>query len=316
MNAGAGIGVGIDVSKASLDVGIHPTDGFASFGNDRKGIASLVRRLRQLDPDLVLAEASGGYERAVVEAVAAAGLPMAVVNPRQVRDFARATGTLAKTDRIDARILSRFAIAIRPELRKISDASEQGLKSQQKRREQLVEMLTAERNRLRTASPAVAKQIKRHVSWLEKELEKVEQELHKQVSSSPVWRAKDSLLQTVPGVGGVVAGTLLAGLPELGMLDRRQIAALVGVAPLNRDSGTYRGRRTIWGGRASVRATLYMAALVAARCNPVIKAFYERLCAAGKPKKVALVACMRKLLTILNSMLRHETQWNHAYGCR
>ena len=312
MNTKTDVHVGIDISKATLDIAIHPTGGFVSLPNDRKGIATVLKKLREVQPDLVVVEATGGYERAVAHAMKVAGLPVAVVNPRQVRDFARATGILAKTDRLDAHVISRFAAAVRPEPRRMSDVSEQDLKAQQKRRQQLVEMLTAERNRLGTASPGVVKQIKRHIRWLEKEIETAEKELRLQISSSDAWRAKDGLLRTVPGIGAVVAGTLLADLPELGSLDRRQIAALVGVAPLNRDSGTFKGRRIVWGGRAGVRAALYMASLVASRRNPIIKAFYQRLCAAGKPKKVALVACMRKLLTILNSMLRHQTPWHHT----
>ncbi len=313
MNSGAELHVGIDVSKASLDVSVHPSGEAWSSPNSHKGIALLKGRLRQLKPKLVVLEASGGYERAAVVTMSAAGLPVVVVNPRQVRDFARATGTLAKTDRIDARVLSRFASSIRPELRRMSDASEQELSALQARRRQLVEMLTAEKNRLRTASPRVAKEIRKHIGWLQRRLEVMEKELGDQVRCNPVWRAKEDILRSVPGVGPTVAGTLLSDLPELGTLNRRQIAALVGVAPLNWDSGSFRGRRSIWGGRAHVRAVLFMSALVAARCNPLIKAFYERLRAAGKPKKVALIACMRKLLTVLNSMLRHEQSWKPAY---
>jgi len=307
--------VGIDVSKASLDVGVHQTGAFCSLRNNPAGIRSLVARLRRLQPQLVLLEASGGYERRLLDALAAAGLPAALVNPRQLRDFARATGILAKTDKIDALVLARFAATVRPELRRLSDARERDLSALQARRRQLIEMLTAEKNRLEKASPRVAREIRGHIRHLDRRLEALDKELQDLVRSSPDWRLKAHLLRSVPGIGPVLAGTILADLPELGTLNRKQIAALVGVAPLNRDSGVLRGKRSVWGGRSHVRAALYMNALVASRFNPIIKVFYQRLCALGKPKKVALVACMRKLLTILNSMLRNQTSWNptHAY---
>ncbi len=301
---------GIDVCKASLEVALSGGRQVLSFRNDRRGVRALAGHLRGEGPALIVLEASGGYERLAVSALAAAGLPVAVVNPRQVRDFARATGTLAKTDAIDARILCHFAAAVRPELRRLATAEEQELSDLQARRQQLVEMITAEKNRLRTAGPRVARQIGRHVRWLEKQLEGVERELHDLVQSSPVWRAKDELLRSVPGIGPALSGALLANLPELGELNRHEIAALVGVAPLSRDSGVFRGKRRVWGGRRNIRTMLFVGALVASRFNPVIKSLYQRLCAAGKPKKVALVACMRKLLTIVNSMLRTKTPWN------
>lgn len=314
MESSAEVHVGIDISKASLDVGVHQTGAFCSLRNSPAGIRSVVVRLRRLQPQLVLLEASGGYERRLLDALAAAGLPAALVNPRQLRDFARATGILAKTDKIDAFVLARFAATVRPELRRLSDARERDLSALQARRRQLVEMLTAEKNRLEKASPKVTREIRGHIRDLKRRVEALDQELQGLVRSNPDWRVKEQLLRSVPGIGPVLASTILADLPELGALNRRQIAALVGVAPLNRDSGVLRGKRSVWGGRAPVRAALFMNALVASRFNPVIKAFYQRLCAMGKPKKVALVACMRKLLTILNSMLRNRTSWNPAYA--
>ncbi len=306
--------IGIDVSKGSLDVAVHETGQHSSVANNRSGIRSLVARLRQLQPRLIVLEASGGYERRLLDAIAAVCLPAALVNPRQLRDFARATGILAKTDKIDAFVLARFAATIQPDPRRLSDASERKLSDLQARRRQLVEMITAEKNRLEKASPNVAGQIKEHIRWLHRRLQALDVELQKLLSASPEWRLKGQLLQSVPGIGPVLVGTMLADLPELGTLNRRQIAALAGVAPLNRDSGVLRGKRRVWGGRAHVRAALFMSALVASRFNPVIKAFYQRLCAMGKPKKVALVACMRKLLTILNAMLRNRTPWSPAYA--
>lgn len=315
MESSTEVHIGIDVSKASLDVAVHQTGAFCSLRNNPAGIRSLVARLRRLQPQLVLLEASGGYERRLLDALAAAGLPVALVNPRQLRDFARATGILAKTDKIDALVLARFAATVRPELRRLSDARERDLSALQARRRQLIEMLTAEKNRLEKTSPRVAREMRDHIRNLERRVEALDKELQDLVRSCPDWRLKEQLLRGVPGIGPVLASTLLADLPELGTLNRHQIAALVGVAPLNRDSGTLRGKRSIWGGRSHVRAALFMNALVASRFNPVIKAFYQRLCALGKPKKVALVACMRKLLTILNSMLRNQTSWNPTHAC-
>ena len=301
---------GIDVCKASLEVALSGGKQVLSFRNDKRGVRALVGHLRGEQPALIVLEASGGYERLVVSALTAAQLPVVVVNPRQVRDFARATGTLAKTDAIDARILCHFAAAVRPEPRRLATAEEQALSDLQARRQQLVEMITAEKNRLRTAGPRVAPQIARHTRWLERQLQDLEGELRDLVQSSPVWRAKGELLQSVPGIGPALSAALLANLPELGELNRREIAALVGVAPLNRDSGVFRGKRRVWGGRRNIRTMLFVGALVASRFNPLIKSLYQRLCAAGKPKKVALVACIRKLLTIVNSMLRTRTPWN------
>jgi len=306
--------VGIDVAKDRLDIAVRPTGDEWSDSNTDAGIVQVVARLEELGPELVVLEATGGLELAVVAALGTAGLPVVVVNPRQVRDFAKATGKLAKTDAIDARVLAHFAEAVRPAVRPLPNTQAQALERLLTRRRQVVGMLTTERNRFRTARKPVRERLQAHIKYLEQELEDLDTDLRDSIHSSPIWRERDNLLQSVPGVGKVLSLTLLAALPELGTLDRRQVAALVGVAPLNRDSGTMRGKRTIWGGRAKVRASLYMATLVATRHNPVIQAFYERLCAAGKAKKVALTACMRKLLTILNAMLKHRTPWqtNHA----
>ena len=302
--------VGIDVCKSFLDVATSECSDVLRLPNDKQGVRDLIRQLRRRAPDLIVMEASGGYERLAVATFGTAGLPVVVVNARQVRDFARATGRLAKTDAIDAQIICRFAAAIRPELRHLASAEEQEFKDLQARRRQLQQMLTAEKNHLKLAGRPVSREIRDHIRWLEKRVKDLDAELRKRVQSSSVWRAKDELLQSVPGIGPAVSSTLIAELPELGKLNRRQIAALVGVAPLNRDSGAFRGKRVVWGGRATVRSMLYMGALAAFRFNPLIRQMYQRLRAAGKPGKVALVACMRKLLTIINSMLRTNTLWN------
>jgi transposase len=308
---------GVDVSKGRLEVcvrrGRQAREGEHAFGvsNDPAGMETLLARLLAERPVLVILEATGGFERPVAAALAAAELPIAVVNPRQARDFARATGRLAKTDRIDAQILARFAQAVRPAPRPVPEEEAQALAEITARRRQLVGMLTAENNRLGAATTKLVrkKRLQAHVRWLEKELSRIDRDLEEAIAKSPTWRENEELLRGVPGVGPVVARTLLAELPELGSLPPKQLAALVGVAPLNRDSGAFRGRRAVWGGRATVRAALYMGALVATRHNPQIKEFYERLLGAGKPRKVALVACMRKLLIILNAMLRNRTPW-------
>jgi len=306
--------VGIDVSKERLDVARRPSgDGWA-VANDDPGIAALVDRLRELPPALIVLEATGGLELAVTGALAAADLPVVVVNPRQVRDFAKATGRLAKTDTLDAAVLAQFAEAVRPARRPLRDADTQALGALLARRRQLVEMRTAEQNRLGSAPRRVRVEIQAHITWLNRRLARVDADLDQAIRSSPLWRAKDDLLRSTPGVGPVLATTLLADLPELGTLTRQRIAALVGVAPLNRDSGTLRGRRTVWGGRAQVRAVLYMSTLVAVRYNPVLQAFYLRLREAGKAPKVALTACMRKLLTILNAMVKHRTPWEDRFA--
>jgi transposase len=301
--------VGIDVSKDRLDIAVRPTEDTWSVANDASGIPEVVQRLAQLHPKLVVLEATGGLQLPVVAALASAGLPLSMVNPRQVRDFARATGKLAKTDQLDAQVLAHFAEAVRPTPYPLPDAQTQELTALLTRRHQVVEMLTAEKNRLRTTRESVRQRVQDHIRWLEQELADLDDDLERTLRESPLWREKDNLLRSVPGIGRVVSITLLADLPELGNLSRHQIAALVGVAPLNRDSGRFRGKRTVWGGRARVRAALYMAALTATRYNPIIKAFYHRLCEAGKARKVALTACMRKLLIILNSMVKHQQTW-------
>ena len=301
--------VGIDVAKAQVDVAVRPTGQTWTITYDDAGVQELVSQLKTLEPALVLLEATGGLELPMVVALATAALPVVVVNPRQVRDFAKATGTLAKTDTLDAAVLAHFADAIRPDVRPLRDAETQVLASLVAGRHQVVAMLVSEKNRLRRAISAVRPRVEAHIAWLEQELEDLDQGLRQTLRQSPLWREKDDLLRTVPGVGEQLSLTLLAYLPELGTLDRRQVAALVGVAPFNRDSGTLRGKRTVWGGRARLRAVLYMGALVASQYNPVIRDFYRRLLAAGKPKKLALTACMRKLLVILNSMLKHRSPW-------
>lgn len=312
--------IGIDVAKAELVVAARPAQERWTVANDERGVRTLVERLRQQPPELIVLEATGGYELLCVAALSAAGLPVVVVNPRQVRDFAKATGQLAKTDRIDADILALFAERVRPAVRPLPDAEAQELDALLARRRQLLEMLQAERNRLgqvfgRGKRP-VKKSLKSHIIYLERELRITDTDLATLVRQSPAWRERDDLLQSVPGVERVLSLILLADLPELGRLSRRQIAKLVGVAPLSRDSGTLRGHRFVQGGRASVRAVLYMGALVATRRNRLVRAFYLRLLAAGKAKKLALVACMRKLLTMLNTMVRTNTRWSadHVSG--
>jgi transposase len=312
--------VGVDVAKEQLDVAVRPSGDRWREVNDEAGITALVTRLQPLAPALIVCEATGGFERAAIAALAAAGLPVVVANPRQVRDFARATGQLAKTDALDASILALFAERVRPTPRPLPDAAAQLLDAVLTRRRQLLEMLTAEKNRLGFAPKPLHRGIQAHIRWLERQLDDVTKELAALIEASPVWRAKDDLLQSVPGVGPIVSYTLLGELPELGTLSHKQIAALVGVAPLARDSGTLRGKRLVWGGRASVRTALFMAALCGRRSNPALKIFYDRLKAAGKPTKVALIACARKLLTILNAMVRNNRRWmtresNLQYSC-
>jgi len=301
--------VGIDVARASLEIATRPTGERWQVGNDADGISALVARLRALQPVLIVLEATGGLEVPVLAALGAAGLAVVAVNPRQVRDFAKAVGQLAKTDALDAQVLAHFADAVRPAVRPLADAATQALSALVTRRRQLVEMLTAEENRRKTAPSVIRADIQDHIAWLRKRLKGVDGELGQAIRSSSLWREQEDVLRSVPGVGAVLSCTLLADLPELGTVDRKQIGALVGLAPVNRDSGTLRGKRTIWGGRASVRAALYMGALVGSRCNPVLRAVYTRLLAAGKTKKLALTACMHKLLTILNAMLKHRTKW-------
>lgn len=301
--------VGIDVSKAHLDLAVLPSGARWQVANHETGIAALEQKLLELQPILIVLEATGGYETAVTVALASAGLALAVINPRQARDFAKSLGRLAKTDKIDALVLARFAEAVRPEPRRLPDEQTQQLQAWLVRRRQLLEMLVMEKNRRSMTHKKLRPRVQEHIAWLEKALKEIDDHLETTIRNSPLWRAQEDLLRSVPGVGPVLAVTLLAELPELGQLNRKKIAALVGVAPFNCDSGQMHGKRAIWGGRASVRSVLYMAALSATRFNPIIRSFYDRLIAAGKPAKVALTACMRKLLTILNAMMRTQTYW-------
>jgi transposase len=306
--------VGIDVSKDRLDIFVRPSGEAFSVRRDEEGLGALVERLQGLQPRLVVLEATGGYEAMVAAALVAGGLMAVVVNPRQIRDFARATGRLAKTDKLDAEAIARFAEAVRPEPRSLPDEQAQLLAELMARRRQVIEMVVAEGNRRRHVSSSKLRQrIDRHILTLEEELREIDGDLGHTIRQMPAWREKEDLLRSVPGIGDVIARTLLAELPELGALHRKRIAALVGVAPFNRDSGNLRGRRMIWGGRQHVRAALYMAALVGSRHNPVLARFYKRLLAAGKPKKVALTAVMRKLLTILNAMIRDRALWEPSH---
>jgi len=301
--------VGIDVSKATLDVALSSAGAVAQFSNDVSGIDELIKKLQSAAIDLVVMEATGGYETAVATALVGAGFRVAVVNPRQVRDFAKATGRLAKNDRIDAQVIVAFGEAIEPEIVRLPDEDAQEMEALLVRRRQLVGMRVQEVNRLGLMQGAMRKRIKAHIDWLEQEIDKLDIDLTAGLRSSPAWRAKDELLRSFKGIGPVSSRTLIISLPELGELDRRAIAALVGLAPFNRDSGVMRGRRSIYGGRSHVRSILYMAATTAIRSNPVIRDFYQRLKARGKPHKVAMVACMRKMLTILNAMVRQSTPW-------
>lgn len=294
-----------------MDIASYPDGEQWQTSNDNQGIDALIRWLVLRPVELIVLEATGGLEAPVAGALAHAHLPVVVVNPRQTRDFAKAIGQLAKTDRLDALVLARFAQAVRPEVRALKSEQEQHLSALLGRRRQLIDMVVAEQNRLAGGLPkAVLKDIQEHIHWLRKRIRDTDDDMEKLVKSSPVWRARDELLQSVPGVGPVLSLSLLARLPELGQLNRREIAHLVGVAPLNQDSGLHRGKRRVWGGRAELRAVLYMAALTGIRHNPMLSSFYQRLCAGGKPKKVALTACMRKLITVLNVMTRDNTHWH------
>ena len=302
-------GVGIDVSQATLDVAVYPSGEQWQVPNDGGGISQLVAQLRERAPERIVLEATAGYELPVLVALADARLPVVAVNPRQVREFARSTGRLAKTDALDAQVLAHFAAVIRPQLRPIPDAATRELAGLLARRRQLVDMRTAEANRLATAPEAVRPEIRDHVRYLDKRITDVDRELRDRLRASPLWREQENLLRSIPGVGPVLSTTLLANVPELGRLPHKQLAALVGVAPLNRDSGRWRGRRSIWGGRAAVRGVLYMATLTAVRRNPVLEALYRRLLALGKPHQVVMTACMHKLLRICNAVLTHGTPW-------
>ena len=302
--------VGIDVSKNTLDLRIEPAGVAMHVAYDEQGIAQICRCLTEAPPTLVVMEATGGLETRLSSELAAKGLPVAVINPRQARDFAKASGQLAKTDQVDAEILCAFARAIRPPVRPLKSAAARELDDLVNRRHQLVEIRVQEMLRLATASSkALQKSLKTHIAWLDKRIANLDQELKNRLQTSDAWKVKDDLLRGIPGVGTVTSMTVLAKCPELGQLNRREIAKLVGVAPLANDSGKHRGKRFIWGGRADVRAVLYMAAVTAIRCNPVIKPFAQRLKTAGKPAKVVIVACMRKLLTIMNTMIKTNSPW-------
>jgi transposase len=301
--------IGIDVSKEQLEAYLSSTGEHQTVANTEAGIKSLIPRLQSSNPELIILEATGGLEKPAVEVLTAAGFPVAVVNPRQVRDFAKAKGILAKSDRIDARVLADFGEAIRPEARLPKTPEVQELEALTTRRRQLVNMITEEKNRLGSAPKRTRLQIQEHLHYLEKALKAINQEIDKSIKKHPQFGTKSRIIRSVPGAGPVLAVTLLSDLPELGSIDRKEIAVLVGVAPLNRDSGRYRGRRRVWGGRARIRAVLYMATLAATRCNPVIRTFYNRLVNAGKEHKVALTACMHKLIGILNAMIKNHTIW-------
>jgi transposase len=300
----------IDVSKASLDVDTYPVSATKQFPNDDAGRTAVCAYLKSLSVCLIVVEATGGLESPLVALAASKGLAIAVVNPRQARDFAKAIGVLAKTDKVDALVLARFAEAVKPPVRALKPEEVLKLDAILTRRRQRIEMITAEGNRQASAAPKIAKQIDQHIGWLAKRLKEADDDLDNSIRSSPLWQHKAEIMQSIPGVGRVTTTSLLADVPEIGTLNRREISALIGVCPYSRDSGKSRGRRSIWGGRANVRAVLYMASLVAMRHHPVIRAFYLKLVAAGKPKKVAIVACMRKLLVTINAMIKADTPWN------
>lgn len=307
--------IGVDVSKESLDMVVYSTGEMRSFSNDEAGIAEATSWLKPFKPTMTIMEATGGMEVSLYVALQEANLPVAVINPRQIRDFAKSMGILAKTDKIDARVLARYAATIQPEARPLPNEETRQLNTLVTRRRQLVGMIIAESNRLPTTRDKTVKQrIHTHIDWLKQELADIDKNISQMIQQSPVWRQQDKLLQSVPGVGPVLSSTLIAELFELGSLNRKKIAALVGVAPLNRDSGKHRGERSIWGGRCRVRRPLYMATLTAVRFNPTIRSFYNRLLDNGKTKKVALTACMRKLLTMLNVMVKHHSSWSCAYS--
>lgn len=304
---------GIDVSKGTLDMAVRPEGKSMRVDNSPEGIKELTKHLRQVSPTLIVFEATGGLEALAASTLAAEGLAVAVVNPRQVRDFAKATGRLAKTDAMDAEVIAHFAEAVKPEARPLKDKDEQELSALIARRTQVMQMLVAEKNRLgRTDRKRIRKELKEHIAWLERRLKNIDKDIETAIKESPLWKVREDLLRSVPGVGKVLSMLLMAKMPELGQLDRRQAAALVGVAPLNRDSGLMKGRRSVWGGRADVRTALYMATLSAVRCNPVISAFYVQLKEKGKKPKVALTACMRKLIVMLNAMMKNNEPWRYA----
>jgi transposase len=304
--------VGIDVSKDTLDVCAYPTQDTFRVPNSPDGLGELIERLKPIEPRLIVFEATGGYETLAVSSLAVAGLPVVVVNPRQIRDFAKSIGRLAKTDVIDAGVIARFASAVRPELRPLKDSPSQELTGLVTRRRQIVDMIVAETNRLNAATRRNRRDIQAHIRWLQKRQDQIDDEIKRNIKNSPLWRTTDQILQSASGVGPATSAMLISCVPELGHLNRKKIACLIGVAPLNRDSGRFKGRRMIWGGRAQVRAVLYMSTLSAIRFNPIIRQFYQRLRGAGKCFKVAMVACMRKLLIILNAMVRNQTKWRNC----
>lgn len=304
--------VGIDISKDNLDVAELPSKERRQYPNDHEGIHKLIPWLKKLPVEIVVMEPTGGYEALVAASLSSKHVPLAIVNARQIRQYARAKGILAKTDSIDAMIMAEFAEVVKPEVRQIPDKQTREIKMIVSRRRQLLEMITAEKNRVSTADDSIKSGIQAHIVWMKKEVENIDKDLRGKIESSPVWQVKDNLLQSIPGVGKVLSSTILAELPELGKLNRKQIAALVGVAPYNCDSGNMRGKRAVWGGRAAIRSVLYMATVVSITHNPVIKAFYDRLVEKGKAKKVALVACMRKLLVIMNAIMKTEKPWHYV----
>jgi len=304
--------VGIDIAKNSMEVTVYGNKDHWEYANDENGLAKLMIKIKRLAPALIVMEATGGYEITVAAELQARGYPVGVVNPRHIRDFARSVGILAKTDTLDARVIARYAATVRPVPRDLPDSETQRMGMILMRRRQVIAMLTSEKNRLYQAGPAVRERIKEHITFLERELDDINKELSKIVEDNPEWKEKSDIMQSVPGVGPNLAITLLADFPELGNLNRKQTAALVGVAPFSRDSGKMRGKRSVWGGRNTVRNAAYMSTFVAIRFNPLLKAFFERLKAAGKPHKVAMVACMRKLLCILNAMLKNHTLWQKS----
>lgn len=304
--------VGIDVSKDKLDIAVYPTYQLFNVDNDQNGLNQLVQALQDLEPVLIVFESTGGYELLAVTTLYAAGLPVVIINARQIRDFAKSVGKLAKTDTIDAQVIAHFASAVRPKVRPLKDKVTQQLTALVTRRRQIVEMIVAESNRLASATKQNRRDIKTHIRWLKKRLAQIDTNIKGQIRKSPIFSKKDKILQSTPGVGPTTSATLISGVPELGTMDRKKIAALIGLAPLNRDSGRFRGRRMIWGGRAHVRAVLYMSTLSAIQFNPIIHQFYNRLREAGKCNKVAMTACMRKLLTILNAMVRDQRSWYYC----
>ena len=305
--------IGIDVSQSNLDVNVLPDQQSNQFANNEAGVGDLVKFVKTVDPALIVFESTGGLETLAVSILSAKQYPVVVVNARQVRDFAKATGKLAKTDKIDAAVIAEFARALRPQVRPLKDEQTQLLSALNARRKQIVDMLVAEKNRLHRAPLPNRKNIAAHIRWLEKNLTDINKDIRKTIRKTPVWREKDDILQSFKGIGPATSASLLSDLPELGRLENKKIAALVGVAPFNCDSGRYRGRRRVWGGRSQVRRNLYMATLSAVRSNPVISSFYYRLRQSGKPHKVALTACMRKTLMILNAMMKNQTYWQSPY---